>query len=130
MNNYTQNRRSWLGPRPGDYPVGSIESRAAARAVLLAHDLEEQEQQAALLGNLTLLEQAWIERIDDPKSQAFAVYMFRNLIYPKHKMFGIPLPTREEVNHKRQLSEEKDTPGTESTRGLGVSGRGDTPGNG
>ena len=31
------------GPKPGDFPVGSLESRAAARAMLERHDQEEED---------------------------------------------------------------------------------------
>ena len=62
-------RRLSTRPRPGDFALGSLESRAAARAVQLVLDIEAQEQRAALFRNLTPLEQAFIEGADDPGAQ-------------------------------------------------------------
>jgi hypothetical protein len=103
-----RNRRSRLGPGPGDFPLGSLESRAAARAVQLASDMEAQEQRAALLRNLAPLEQAFIETVDDPGVQAIVLDLVRGVIIPKHQLFGWPLPTPEELRHMRQVSEEVD----------------------
>lgn len=97
----------YLGPRPGDFPLGSMESRAAARAALLALDIEAQEQLAALCGNLTPLEQAFCEIGDNPRSKA-GMLMIVNVMIQKSQLFGFPLPTPEEVRHRWRISQEVD----------------------
>ncbi len=106
MYNNTRNLRSRLGPRPGDFPLGSLESRAAARAVQLARDLEIQEQQAALLENLTPLERAFLEGVSDPVKPSPALHMLLNKMIKMEEQFGLPLPTPEEVRHWRQVEKE------------------------
>jgi hypothetical protein len=124
-------RRLSTRPRPGDFALGSLESRAAARAVQLVLDIEAQEQRAALFRNLTPLEQAFIEGDDDPGAQAWGVYLVRNAIIPKCQLFGWPLPTPEEVRHKRQVSEEVEKFEQErAALGAGVSETEDSSGNG
>jgi hypothetical protein len=105
MNNSTRIRRSWLGPRPGDFPLGSLESRAAARFVQLALDIEAQEQRAALLKNLTPFEQAFIKGVDDPRRQAVGLLLARAMVQ-KSERFGFPLPTPEEWRLKRRVPDE------------------------
>jgi hypothetical protein len=83
-----------------------LESRAAARAVLLELDFAAQQQHAALFGNLTPLEQAFIETVDDPGVKAVMLKMVRYVIIPRHQLFGWPLPTPEELRHMRKVSEE------------------------
>jgi hypothetical protein len=83
-----------------------LESRAAARAVHLGIDRETQEQLAAQFRNLTPQEQAFIEISDDAGVQILLLRMFREVIIPKHELFGTPLPTAEESRHMRQVSEE------------------------
>jgi len=92
--------------RPGDLPLESWESRAAARAAQLARDLELQEQRAALFKNLTPLEQAFLERGNGPVKPSSALHMICDQIIKKCKMFGWPLLTPEEVRHKRQVLKE------------------------
>ena len=104
MSDHTRNRRSRMGPRPGDFPVGSLESRAAARAVQLARDLEVRERQAAQLQNLTPVEQAISEASDDPEVQALMVRLFRYTVIPRYEMYGMQLPTAEELRQLRKDS--------------------------
>jgi hypothetical protein len=49
-------RRFSQGPRPADFPLGTLESRAAARTAQLTAEFEAQQQQAAQFENLTPLE--------------------------------------------------------------------------
>jgi hypothetical protein len=100
----TSNYRPW--PRPSDFPLGSLESRAAARAVLLAADLEKQEQEAAQFKNLTPYEQEFIELFDGPEAQAGMLYMLRKVIIPKSQIFGWPLPSLVEARHRLQVAKE------------------------
>jgi hypothetical protein len=106
MNNYMRNRRSRLGPRPGEFPLGSAESRAAARAVLLAFDIEAQEQQAAFFRNLTPLEQEFAGLSEEFEVQKQLVRIVRETIIPRHEYYGTWLPTVEEARHNRQVAEE------------------------
>jgi hypothetical protein len=55
---------------------------------------------------MTPLEQAFCEMVEGLGAQAVMCYMVRTAIIPKYKLFGWPLPTPEEVRHKRQVSEE------------------------
>ena len=106
MNRSTRNRRP-PGPRPGDYPLGSRESRAAARAVLSAQDLEAQEQNDALRRNMTPLEKAFMETFFDPTApptEALAVIC--NAIEMKTKVFGMPAITPEYVRHRGRVLKE------------------------
>jgi hypothetical protein len=93
-----------MGPRPGDFPLGSLESRAAARAVQLARELEIQERQAAQLQNLTPLEQEISEASDDPEVQALMVRLFRYTVIPRYEIYGMQLPTAEELRQLRKDS--------------------------
>jgi hypothetical protein len=102
MSNHTRNRRSSPGPRPGDFPLGSVESRAAARATQVALRLASRQAMEAHFRNLTPLEKAMIEGIDDPNVQAIIVRVIREVILPRHEMFGVPLPTFEENRERIQ----------------------------
>src|ERR1700730_1236338 len=42
--------RKVSGPRPCDFPIGSVQSRAAARAVVLAHVEQERKELEAEFG--------------------------------------------------------------------------------
>jgi hypothetical protein len=101
-----RNRQSRLGPQPGDFALGSLQSRAAARSIQLALDLEAQAHWAALLGNLAPLEQAFIELADGPQSKASMLFFVRNTIFAKCKLFGWPLPEPEGVRHFKRVSDE------------------------
>jgi len=68
--------------------------------------LETQEQRAALFKNLTPLEQAFLEGVDDPRGQASTVHILFAAMVQNHELFGIPVPTPEEVRHKRQVLKE------------------------
>lgn len=106
MRKFTQNPRSWMGPRPWDYPLGSMQSRAAARAMQLARDLEKQEQRAAQFKDLTPYEKECIELLDDPEAQAGMLYMLRNVIIPKSQRFGLPLPSLEAARQRLKVEKE------------------------
>lgn len=93
MRKYTRNRHSWTGPRPGDFPLGSVESRAATRAVQLAHDMAARERWAVLLGNLTPREKEFMEGTESPGTE-FGLLMVRTIVR-KCELFGWPLPTPE-----------------------------------
>jgi hypothetical protein len=95
-----------LGPRLGDFPLGSIQSRAAARAIQLAQNLEIERQQAAQLRNLTPLEQMFSDSSDDREVQLAMVWTARHLLIPKHQIFGFDLPTPEKIRDLAKALEE------------------------
>lgn len=97
-----RSRCSPAGPHPADFPIGSLRSRAAARALQLAADLETREQIAAQLQNLIPFEKAMIESIDDPRRQALMVSLLRKTVIPKCKLFGWPLPTPEKIRENQK----------------------------
>src|ERR1700682_4668673 len=90
MGNRTSKHGLGPGPRPGDFPLGSVESRAAARATQVALRLASRQAMEAQFRNLTPLEKAMIEGIDDPNVQAIIVSVIREIILPRHEMFGVP----------------------------------------
>ena len=103
MSNWMRNRRRW-GPRPGEFPLGSLKSRAAARATQLAAELEARQQQAALFGNLTPQEKVFCEGARGSKA---SLYLARAMI-SKSKLFGFPLPTLQQMRHRWRVLREVD----------------------
>ena len=55
-----------LGPKPGDFPVGSMQSRAAARALLANHAAEQAQDRAIELAELTPYVRAMVQG-EDPE---------------------------------------------------------------
>jgi hypothetical protein len=106
MSKRPQNSRSQLGPRPGDFPLGSLESRAAARADQLARDQEIQEQQALLLKNATPLELALVEGPDNPLKLSPMLHLMCEASNEKSRLFGWPPITPEFVRQQRRVLEE------------------------
>jgi hypothetical protein len=93
--------------RPGDFPVGSLESRAAARALLIAFEQEEAQEYEAHLCSLSPREQAFIEGIDDRRVCACTVRLLR-AAEDREKAYGIvlPFPTAEKIRHNRKVAAE------------------------
>ncbi len=91
-----------LGPKPGDFPVGSIQSRAAARALLANHAAEQAQDRAAELVGLSPYVRAMIEDVDPE--------IVHTLIgYARHaeelaEMFGSRLETPEEIRHLKKVA--------------------------
>jgi len=106
MSKFTLNPHSRLGPRPGNFPLGSWESRAAARAELLARDQEIQEKQAALIENMTEVERAFVEGSNGTVKPSYALHLILDAWVKKCKLFGLPAPTPEDVLHKWQVLKE------------------------
>lgn len=90
-------------PRPGDFPVGSVQSRAAARARLKYHDDQKRLEEAAKLGDLNPLEQATIEGVKEPGVRVLLV-KFSRLAQETAKIYGFPLPTPEQIRHNRRVA--------------------------
>jgi len=98
---------------PGDFPVGSVESRAAARAILIALAEEQREQEEAALVSLTPSEQASIraeiEDVDKPLVRLWMIYFFR-MWRERAKVYEMdfPLRTPEVIRHNRAVFKEID----------------------
>jgi hypothetical protein len=84
------------GPRPGDYPPGSVESRAAARALLenRAGQLATEELE------LTPLQQATAEGESNPEVREILIDLVR-LAEEKAAVFGHELPTPKWIRYRR-----------------------------
>ena len=93
---------SWLPPRPGNFPLGSMESRAAARAVNLAEELESQRREAHLRASLTPFQKAFLEGRELNSAWLIAT----RAIEEKSRIFGWALPTADEIRHKRRVADE------------------------
>ena len=101
-----RNRLSLWGPRPGDFPLGSLESRAAARAVELVREVEARDRVTAQLQNLTPDEQLFCAGSDDPEVQARMVWYARHTIIPKCRLFRFPLPSTDVIRRLAKAFEE------------------------
>jgi hypothetical protein len=95
-----------MGPRPGEFPLGSMRSRAAARAIQLTQELEIQERRAEQLRNLTPLERTFTDASDDPDVRE-KMLMTARFIIPKCQMFGSPLPSPEKIRALAKGFEER-----------------------
>jgi hypothetical protein len=100
MNNYTRNRRP-EGPRPGEFPLGSVQSRAAARFVQFARDREARNLRAMLIQTMDPLERAFVQFLEETTGSITMtpLLLFRSGI-EKRRLFKWPLPTPEEVRLK------------------------------
>jgi len=79
-----------FGVRPGDFPVGSVQSRAAARALVSALEDERNTNALADLGELSDVEQAFIEG-EEPLTGAFIVRLYR-IAQERAEVYRMPLP--------------------------------------
>jgi hypothetical protein len=97
---------TFLGPKPGDYPVGSLQSRAAARAMVASYAEQKRRIQEDWLGNLTPVERALIEG-QEPGVQIWMVRLYRNAQH-RSKVYGTTLPrfTPAQIRHNRAVNEE------------------------
>jgi len=91
-----------FGPRPGDFPIGSLESRAAARALLVGQTIEPFAREMAELGNLTPFELAVGEGYSGLKR--VCAVRFARMAEEKAKVFGHPLLAPEQIRHAREVA--------------------------
>src|SRR5215472_11983672 len=108
---------TYSGPRPGDFPVGSLKSRAAARFILKNHDDDQLEDEEVLFGELSPFVRATIEDLygelspsvpasdEDLVNRESRRWCISILQHgeEKAKAFGMPLPTPEEIRHKSRI---------------------------
>jgi len=98
---------TYLGPKPSDFPVGSLQSRAAARAVLAAYKEEQREVEEAELVNLHPSALAFIEGVESPGVRSWTICLCRaaqetEKLYEK----ALPWPTAEVIRHNRAVFKE------------------------
>lgn len=91
-----------LGPKPGDFPVGSILSRAAARGLLANHAAEQAQDEAAEFANLTLHEIAMAQGAD-PNVARWMIRLVR-IAEERAEVFGMPLKTTEKIRHLEEVA--------------------------
>jgi len=99
----------YSGPKPGDFPIGSVQSRAAARAMVTSDAEQQRVMEEDLLANLTPVEQAMIEAGESTGVQTWMIRLIRGA-QERAKIYGNPLPsfTPEEIRHNRAVHKEID----------------------
>lgn len=99
-------RLKTFGFRPGDFPVGSVQSRAAARALVSSIADERNRNWIATLGQLTEVERALSEGLD-PVAQYCMVGLYRAALV-REQCYEMPLPTLtpEQIRHSRAVQNE------------------------
>ncbi len=90
------------GAKPGDFPVGSVQSRAAARALLANHAAEQAQEESAEFANLTPYEIAIAEG-EEPEVARQLVALAR-FVEERAKIFGFSLETPEEIRHVKRVA--------------------------
>jgi hypothetical protein len=101
--------KTYSGPKPGDFPVGSSQSRAAARAMVASDAEQRRVMEEDILANLSPLEQALIEANEIHGVQVWIIRLFRGA-QERAKIYGKPLPffTPEEIRHNLAIHKEID----------------------
>jgi hypothetical protein len=94
------------GPKPGDFPLGSARSRAAARSALDNYAAEQRKIEEGEFGKLTPFEAAVSEGCTGYKKR-IAVGVAQ-MAQERAKVFGLSLPTPDEIRHGRALAKEID----------------------
>ena len=93
--------RKVSGPRPCDFPIGSVQSRAAARAVVLAHVEQERKELEAEFGKDVPQILLIMEGLNS-RSRDYVVRLLR-VAKVRAKVFehDFTLPTVEEILRNR-----------------------------
>jgi hypothetical protein len=101
------------GARPGDFPIGSLQSRAEARAILAGFADKRLKEEADELAKLTPSERASIratmEDVDNPLVRAWMIKFFR-VAQERARVYErpLPLPTPEEIRQRRAAAKKLD----------------------
>lgn len=100
---------TYSGPKPGDFPIGSVQSRAAARAMITSDAEQQRVTEEDLLATLTPMEQAMIEDVESRGVRIFMIRLLRGA-QERAKIYGNPFPslTPEEIRHNRAVHKEID----------------------
>jgi hypothetical protein len=90
-------------PVLGGFPLGSVESRVAARLLLISLRAEQAESDAAEFGNLNSFELA----VSDGHSGLERVWLIRlaRIAEERAEIFGYALPRAEEIRHCREVTQ-------------------------
>jgi hypothetical protein len=102
---------AYFGPKPGDFPVGSLRSRVAMRAILIAEADEQRKEEESILADLTPEEQATaqalVEEVDKPLVRQWMIRFFR-VALERAKVYEQPLDlgTPDEIRHRRAVLNE------------------------
>jgi hypothetical protein len=93
--------------KPGDYPLGSLLSRGAARALASTYVRQDDQQVEEWLKNLTPLEQAFVEETENPNIRVLILRLLR-VAQDREMAYGKVLrwPTAEEIRHNRAVRSE------------------------
>lgn len=89
--------------RPGDFPIGSSESRAAARFALFGVSHHPDAETELGLGTLSSVERALIQGIPDASARRCVVRLYRSAL-DRAEIYGLPLPplVPERLRHNRE----------------------------
>jgi|SRR5579862_3994129 len=100
---------TYRGPMPGDFPLGSIQSRAAARGVLNTFKEEQRKVEESELMNLHPSALALLEGVESPGVRSWIIRLCR-VAQETEKAYGkaLPWPTPEEIRHNREVFKEID----------------------
>jgi hypothetical protein len=90
------------GLRPGDFLLGSVQSRAAARALLANLTAEQAQDDSAAFANLTEYEMAIAEG-EDPELVPTLIRLART-VEERAKVFGFSLPTPEQIRRDKAIA--------------------------
>ena len=91
---------TYRGPLPSDFPIGSPESRAAARALLDHQKSEPAASQLALLGELNEYELATSEGYEG--LEKVCMVQLARMAQERSEVYGITLLTPEEIRRRRK----------------------------
>jgi hypothetical protein len=102
---------TYMGPKPGDFPFGSLQSRAAARAMVAFHQemlrKEEEDALAIFTPSERASVQAGMEGINNPLVRIWIIQFSRiarerGIVYEQPFRFRTP----EEIRHNLAVHEE------------------------
>jgi hypothetical protein len=102
---------TYHGPKPGDFPVGSLESRAAARAIVEGYAEEQRNEEEAEIANFTPSEQAVIqamlEDVESPGVRTWMIRLFR-VAQERARIYeqDLILPTPDEIRRRRAAAKD------------------------
>ena len=109
-NRHTNSLRATIpGPKPGDFEAGSVQSRAAARAMVESHAKEQRSEEDRELEDLTEFEIATTEDVPNPQVRVWMIRLLR-VAQERAKVYEqeLRLPTPEEIRRRRAVGKEFD----------------------
>jgi hypothetical protein len=77
------------GPRPGDFPLGSVESRAAARFAVSGFPNEQAAKEVSEFGTLSPEEEALVEGTVDSLTRRYLILLYRHAL-KVDEVYGLP----------------------------------------